>query len=198
MKLYFVTNNHFKIKEVSAYWKTSEIQEQLDIELCVVNASVQEILHQDINVVVKAKALEAYKLLKTPCVVEHGGIFIDGLSELPGGIGQIIWDAIGDRMCTFIKDEDSRGASARSIIGYCDGQTIRTYEGSTRGKITKTSIGNYKFNWDPIFIPDGSTQTYGEMGPELKSDTSQSIKAWKKLLDDLKNLSANGPLMAPE
>jgi XTP/dITP diphosphohydrolase len=114
--------------------------------------------------------------------VEHGGIFMDALPGLPGGIGQIIWNAVGDRICSFLGEQDSRGAVARSIIGYCDGKRVRTYTGETRGQITKSARGGYKFNWDPIFIPDGSDLTYGEMGPEKKQATSQSLKAWKAFL----------------
>ncbi|HVG40036.1 MAG TPA: non-canonical purine NTP pyrophosphatase [Chitinophagaceae bacterium] len=190
MKIYFVTGNNYKKAEILEYLETSEIKNQFDIELSVVDRSLQEILHPDIDVIVKAKALEAYKYLGVPCLVEHGGIFIDSLSKLPGGIGQIIWNAVGDRICTFLKEDDSRDATARSILGYCDGKRIRTYTGETRGQITKSSRGTYNFNWDPIFIPEGSDKTYGEMGREMKRVTSQAIKAWNNFLNDFKNLPA--------
>ena len=47
----------------------------------------------------------------------------------------------------------------------------------TRGQIVKRSTGDYKFNWDPIFVPEGSEQTYGEIGLEKKRATSPSRKA---------------------
>jgi XTP/dITP diphosphohydrolase len=182
MRIYFVTSNKFKAAEITAYFKEAAMQERSGIELSIVEASVQEILHEDIQVIVKRKALEAYSYFGAPCVVEHGGIFMDALPGLPGGIGQIIWNAVGDRICSFLGEQDPRGAVARSIIGYCDGKRVRTYTGETRGQITKSARGGYKFNWDPIFIPDGSDLTYGEMGPEKKQATSQSLKAWKAFL----------------
>lgn len=188
MRIYFVTKNEFKQQEVLSYFAVSNVKDQLGIELSIVDKSLQEILHPDINIIVKAKALEAYKYLGVPCVVEHGGIFIKGLSDLPGGIGDIIWRAVGDRMCQFLTEEEERDAVARSIIGYCDGKKVYTYIGETHGHITKSSRGDYKFNWDPIFIPEHSTQTYGEMGPEIKRNTSQAIKAWNNFLNDFKNL----------
>ncbi len=188
MKIFYVTNNPFKEKEILDYFKVSGVNKQYDIELSIVKHSLQEILHPDIDVIVKAKALEAYKYLGVPCVVEHGGIFIDSLSALPGGIGQIIWNAVGDRICGFVKEGEPRDATARSIIGYCDGKRIYTFVGETRGQITKSSQGDYKFNWDPIFIPEGSIRTYGEMGPEMKRETSQAVKAWNEFLKSFKNL----------
>jgi len=182
MKVFYVTSNKYKMAEFNDYLNEFKIKEKYNLELQIKEHPLQEILHPDINVIVEAKALEAYKYMGVPCVVEHGGIFINSLSELPGGIGQIIWDAVGDRMCSFIKEEDSRNATACSIIGYCDGKRIRTFRGETKGRITKSAIGDYKFNWDPIFIPEGSTQTYGEMGLQKKRETSQAIKAWNNFL----------------
>ena len=180
MRLYFVTTSTFKKSEVQDYFNNVE---HANIDLVVVEHQVQEILHPDIDVIVKEKALQAYQYLGLPCVVEHSGIFMDELPGLPGGVGQIVWNAVGDRMCSFLNKEDPRGAIARSVIGYCDGRRIRTYRGETRGLIAEGSRGDYKFNWDPIFIPEGSDQTYGEMGPEKKRATSQLVKAWDAFLE---------------
>jgi XTP/dITP diphosphohydrolase len=182
MKIYFITSNKFKAAEITAYFKKADIQQRFDIELCIEATPLQEILHADIQVIVKSKALEAYSYFGAPCIVEHGGIFMDALPGLPGGIGHIVWNAVGDRICSFLGENDSRGAVARSLIGYCDGKKVRTYTGETRGQITLAARGDYTFNWDPIFVPEGSDLTYGEMGPEKKQATSQSLKAWREFL----------------
>ena len=182
MKIYFVTRNRYKINEILDHVKENDLEKKHNVEFCVIEQSIQEILHENIEVIVKAKALEAYRLLGVPCVVEHGGIFMKALPGLPGGIGQIVWDAVGDRLCGFLNEKDSREATARSIIGYCDGKRIWLYEGKTVGSITTCSRGDYKFNWDPIFTPEGSELTYGEMGPEQKRSTSQAVKAWNAFL----------------
>jgi XTP/dITP diphosphohydrolase len=186
MKICFVTKNEHKRMEISGYLNSIDAKERYPVELVFASRDLQEILDPDIEKIVKAKALEAYKYLRIPCVVEHGGIFIESLKEFPGGVGQIVWNAIGERMCSFLGAEESRSATARSIVGYCDGKKIRTFTGETRGRITLQSKGNYHFNWDPIFAPEGSEQTYGEMGPELKRATSQAIKAWNNFLGSLK------------
>jgi len=182
MKIYFVTKNKFKADEVQDFLNHFKTTSPINIEICVVDQQLQEILHPDIDIIVKNKALEAYQYLAVPCVVEHSGLFMDALPGLPGGVGQLIWNAIGDRMCDFLRDEDPRTATARSIIGYCDGRRVHLYRGETRGQVAKQSRGDYKFNWDPIFIPDGSDQTYGEMGPEKKRAISPTAKAWEAFL----------------
>jgi XTP/dITP diphosphohydrolase len=182
MKIYFVTMNRFKINEMSDYLKRFNVREQLSIDIWPVEQNLQEILHSDIDEIVKHKTLDAYQYLGLPCVVEHGGLFMDALPGLPGGVGQIVWDAVGDRMCGFLRAEDSRGAVARSVIGYCDGRRVRIYRGETRGQVAESSRGDYLFHWDPIFMPEGSDQTYGEMGLEKKRATSPAVKAWEAFL----------------
>ena len=187
MKIFFVTKNKNKQAEILSHLNSIEAKDRYPIELLFANKDLQEILDPDIEKIVRAKALEAYKYLGAPCVVEHGGIFIESLKQFPGGVGHIVWNCIGERMCSFLGEGDSRVATARSVIGYCDGKRITTFAGETKGKIALRSKGNYNFNWDPIFAPEGSEQTYGEMGPDLKRATSQAIKAWNSFLGSLED-----------
>jgi len=120
--------------------------------------------------------------LSQPCVVEHSGLLMEALPKLPGGLGQIIWGAIGERMCSFLLEGDKRNATAQSFIGYCNGRHVQVYSGTMHGNIAESARGENKCNWDPIFIPRGSDKTYGEMEPEEKRSTSPSIKAWKSFL----------------
>ena len=182
MKIYFVSTNKQKISELKSYLKLLKEESTIDIDLGIVDYDVKEILHRDIEEIVKSKALDAFRYTGFPCLVEHGGLFMTALPGLPGGIGKIIWDAIGDRMCSFLREGDKRDAKAVSLIGYCDGRRIRTYRGETAGQVATSARGDYIYNWDPIFIPEGYDQTYGEMGPEKKRATSQAIKAFDRFL----------------
>lgn len=184
MNIYFVTASKFKVAEVQNYLQYLKSKSLINpnLKVSIVNQALQEILHPNIELIVRKKALEAYEHLSLPCAVEHSGLFMDELPNLPGGMGQLIWDAVGERMCSFLRQGDSRGATARSIIGYCDGRKVRLYIGETRGMVATRARGNYKFLWDPIFIPEKCKQTYGEMGMVKKRGTSPSFKAWAKFL----------------
>ncbi|HEV2915283.1 MAG TPA: non-canonical purine NTP pyrophosphatase [Pyrinomonadaceae bacterium] len=182
MKILFVSTNEQKIAEAQNYLKYLKDASDTNVDLGIVRADVTEILDSNIEKIARHKALEAYRHTGLPCLVEHGGLFMKDLPNLPGGIGKIIWEAVGDRMCSFLGEKDSREATAVSVIGYCDGRRIRIYRGETRGQVAISSRGDYKYNWDPIFIPEGSKQTYGEMGPEKKRATSPSVKAWDAFL----------------
>ena len=181
-RIYLVSMNEKKISEVLDYLKYLKDESNIDINLGVVRCDVTEILDSDIHKIARCKALEAFRYTGFPCLVEHGGLFMKDLPNLPGGIGKIIWEAVGDRMCSFLRDEDSREATAVSVIGYCDGRRIRIFQGKTEGYVATQARGDYTYNWDPIFVPEGSPQTYGEMGPEKKRATSPSVKAWDDFL----------------
>jgi XTP/dITP diphosphohydrolase len=183
MKIYFVTTSAFKAKELESFLASARVPESLEIP--IITSPLTEPLVSDISEIVTEKALAAYALLGLPCVVEHSGLLMDALPGLPGGLGQVIWRSIGDRMCGFLRADDSRAATARSVLGYCDGWRVHIYMGETRGSIADRARGEYQCNWDPIFIPDGSDRTYGEMGLALKSTTSPSGKAWTAFLTAL-------------
>ncbi len=180
MKLYFVTISEYKSKEVPAYLLDS------GIDLEIIKYKVQEILHKDLEIIVMDKVTKAFVELGVPCVVEHGGLFIDALNGLPGGLSKVVWDNIGDKLCNFIKNGDSREATAKSVIGYCDGKRRHLFIGETRGIIADRGRGEYRFQWDPIFIPEGSDRTNAEMGFPEKGKYSQAAKGWGKLVQFLK------------
>lgn len=180
MKLYFVTTNNFKIKEVEGYLTGT------DLQLQPVAYQIQEILSLDLETVVKDKVLKAYAYLGHPCVVEHGGLLVGALGNLPGGLSKVVWDNVGDKICSFLGPTDSRSAIAQSVIGYCDGQRVHLFKGETHGTIADAARGSYAFQWDPVFIPDGETKTYAEFGFPDKAKYSQAAKAWKLLVSALK------------
>ena len=53
--------------------------------------------------------------------------------------------------------------------------------GTVEGKISKNARGNRGFGYDPIFIPNGYTKTFGEMNPKLKMSIDHRNQAFKKM-----------------
>ena len=54
-------------------------------------------------------------------------------------------------------------------------------KGIIKGKISPHKKGMYGFGYDPIFIPDGYNQTFGEMEPVLKMSIDHRFKAFAKM-----------------
>jgi len=183
MKLYFITINNYKKREVKEYLRGE------NIDLKFVKYRINPILDFNLKTVVEDKVLKAYEFLRKPCAVEHSSLEIQKLKRLPAGLSNLIWNKVKDGICGFIKRGGSRITYAKSIVGYCDGRKIITFSGSTKGKISYEAKGEYNFHWDPIFIPDGDNRTFGEMGFPEKKEYSPSYKAWKKLIRYINTLS---------
>jgi len=54
-------------------------------------------------------------------------------------------------------------------------------KGVVEGKISAIKKGKYGFGYDPIFIPLGYNQTFGEMNPKLKMSIDHRFMAFTKI-----------------
>jgi XTP/dITP diphosphohydrolase len=55
-------------------------------------------------------------------------------------------------------------------------------EGIVRGTIATSAKGTSGFGYDPVFIPEGQTKTYAELGPAVKNQGSHRAQAIRKLV----------------
>ena len=62
-----------------------------------------------------------------------------------------------------------------------------SFEGRVDGNLTFPALGNKGFGYDPIFIKNGMTQTFGEIDPNQKDQISHRAAAFSKLVNWLKN-----------
>ncbi len=79
---------------------------------------------------------------------------------------------------------DSRDRSAYFIcvlaLAWPDGREA-VFEGRVEGDIVWPPRGTYGFGYDPIFVPQGFTQTFGEMAPSQKEALSHRTRAFAAL-----------------
>jgi XTP/dITP diphosphohydrolase len=169
MKIYFASNNEFKIKEAR------EILE--NIELLPVKIKIDEIQSDNAEKIVRDKVLKAFKKIRRPVFVEHTGLYLDDFGNLPGGLTQIVWDSLeADKFCDFFGNRSNTKAEAKTIIGYCDGKIVNIFNGSIMGNISDKPRGNRDFQWDCVFIPEGYDKTFAELG-DVKNEISMRKKA---------------------
>lgn len=171
MKVRFMSGNSHKIEEVR------KILAPVGVEIVPISRKIEELQTEDVNRLVKDKLTKAFGLIGRPLFVEHTGLYLEGLNGLPAGLTQIFWDKLeADRFATLVKGLGNPVVVAKTVLAYCDGQQIRLFEGSVSGQVPKTPGGPRHFQWDCVFVPDGHTQTFAEMG-DLKNDISMRRKA---------------------
>jgi XTP/dITP diphosphohydrolase len=63
------------------------------------------------------------------------------------------------------------------------GRETEVFEGRVFGTLTFPPRGNRGFGYDPIFVPEGYRQTFGEMDPDKKHAISHRTKAFEKFAE---------------
>ena len=137
------------------------------------------------------KARAAADAGKHPALADDSGLWVNALGGEPG-----IWSArwagpdkdfklAMARVERELKEKNAQDLSAKFVCalslamphGEC-----QTFEGEVQGTLTFPPRGTLGFGYDPIFIPDGFDQTFGELDPHLKNAMSHRARAFEKLL----------------
>ena len=79
-------------------------------------------------------------------------------------------------------------------LAWPDGETA-TFIGRVDGTVAPAARGTRGFGYDPIFIPAGATQTYGEMDQAHKQATSHRARAMAQLLAACLPAASSPPLV---
>jgi XTP/dITP diphosphohydrolase len=67
----------------------------------------------------------------------------------------------------------------------CKTNFIINFEGRVDGYLTFENLGNKGFGYDPIFVKNGMTKTFGEIDAKLKDQISHRAEAFRKMLEFL-------------
>jgi XTP/dITP diphosphohydrolase len=137
----------------------------------------------------KLKALAAARAAKLPALADDSGLWVDSLDGAPGiysarwaGPSKDFGQAM-DRVLKGIADKP-RGAHfvAALALAWPDDH-CEVFEGKVFGTLADTPRGARGFGYDPIFVPDGYTITFGEMDPAQKHAMSHRAVAFRMLVD---------------
>jgi XTP/dITP diphosphohydrolase len=71
-----------------------------------------------------------------------------------------------------------------------DGNICEQVEGICAGEISKSRRGSNGFGYDPIFIPNGSDQTFGELCDDIKNEISHRSIALNKIIPKIRGILA--------
>lgn len=85
-------------------------------------------------------------------------------------------------------DRAARFVSAVAIANL-DGRILSVSVGVCEGRIAIAPRGSNGFGYDPVFIPDGCSQTFGELSAGVKNQISHRSRALKGARDFLRSLT---------
>lgn len=190
MKLVFATNNQHKLDEVRKITAGyTEIVSLSDIDCHDDIPETAETLED--NALQKARYIK--EKFGYDCFADDTGLEVEALDNAPGvysaryaGPGHDS-EANMNKLLQEMEDKENRKARFRTVIALIlDGKEY-LFEGVVNGTIIRDKRGGSGFGYDPVFVPDTCSQTFAEMGNELKNKISHRAEAVKKLTAFLSN-----------
>ncbi len=137
------------------------------------------------NAQIKAKA---YGIAAGMCAIaDDSGLEVKALNSAPGILSARYAPGNDSDRCQALlmalKDITDRTARFVAVICYYDPKSGQTefFTGTCSGTIAQKAQGSGGFGYDPIFIPDGYTQTMSELGPDIKDTISHRAQALRQL-----------------
>ncbi|HLW26160.1 MAG TPA: RdgB/HAM1 family non-canonical purine NTP pyrophosphatase [Kiloniellales bacterium] len=143
------------------------------------------------NAAIKAKAAAAGCGL--PALADDSGLSVAALDGQPG-IYSARW-AGADKNFTHamqrVEEElgdtpDRRAEFVCALAMASPAGEVEHFEGRVQGCLVWPPRGDQGFGYDPIFVPNGETRTFGEMPPAEKHAISHRARAFARLKERLK------------
>lgn len=126
------------------------------------------------------------------CFADDTGLEVDALNGEPGVFSaryageQRNADDNMNKLLVNLSDKNNRAAQFKTVIALNLKGEQHLFTGIAKGAITLEKIGNQGFGYDPIFQPEGFTQTFAQLSLDIKNKISHRGKATQELIAFLK------------
>ncbi len=193
MKVVIASSNAHKIQEMK------QILEPNGIEVLGANevGGMPDVVEDGDTFLANAtlKAVAGAKALGCPVLADDSGLEVAALDGAPGihsaryageggndgrNLAKLLknMEGVTDRRARFV---------CVIVVANPDGSILGHCAGEVRGTIALAPAGNGGFGYDPAFIPEGYTQTFGELPAEVKNSLSHRANALQAALKEIFN-----------
>ena len=202
MTIYLATRNANKVKELSSIIKASDLKISIASAMDAGDMPVVQETADTFagNAKLKAYALNEMITKNTWILADDSGLMVDAIQGDPGIYSSRYAGADANdsenvsKLLRQLKDVEGSDRSARFVCVQVllgpDGLE-RTFEGICKGFIACRPEGENGFGYDPVFIPEGYTQTFGLLGESKKSKISHRARALNELMSWLQSRIEN-------
>lgn len=192
MSFLLATTNHNKIKEILKIVPDIPL---LDISRFTSLWEVEETGETfEENAMLKAQTAALY--FGMTAIADDSGLEVIAMDHFPGiQSARFMINATYEEKMTYIlnrmtpyQSPEERAARFRTIVAFYDPLRNRKayFEGIVEGALAFSIKGRSGFGYDPIFIPKGFDNTFGELPEEIKNTFSHRARAMKKLYSWMK------------
>ena len=186
LQILAATSNQHKIAEFRSAF--IPVQEKLQI---ITFGDIPPFTMPEENAMIKAKAASAFADM--PAFADDSGLEVEALDGAPGIFsaryaGDHASDA--ERIAKLLHELEGKGSrKARFVCAMAlayRGAEVQTFRGIVNGSILLQPRGSHGFGYDPVFVPDGYEQSFGELGAEIKEKISHRARALEQLVSFIK------------
>ncbi len=142
----------------------------------------------------RIKAHAAAKASGLPALSDDSGLAVDALKGQPG-VRTANWaetpqgrdfglamEKVSVALHVAKAPEPRRAQFVCALcLAWPDGED-EVFEGEVHGSLVWPPRGERGFGYDPMFLPDGESETFGEMAPERKHAMSHRARAFEQLV----------------
>ena len=187
--LIFASNNVHKVEEINSI--IGDLFAVISLQEAGINIDIPE-PHDTIEANASEKSATIYQLTKQNCFGDDTGLEVTALNGEPGvksaryAGDEKNFSANVDKLLNKLEGVEDRSAQFKTIISLMWNGEEHLFEGIIQGKIINERRGTNGFGYDPVFIPEGSEKTFGEMQLAEKNIFSHRRRAMDKLISFLK------------
>jgi XTP/dITP diphosphohydrolase len=173
--VWFLTENDNKYREASS------ILAPFGLRIQRFNRAKVELQDPRLEIIARFALITALKDHRKPTLVEDSGLFIEALDGFPGPYSSFVYYTIGlQGIIDIMKRCRTRKAYFQSTVAFGSPSfKPRLFTGKVYGRISKKIVGKTGFGYDPIFIPEGSTRTFGQTSQSFKNTKSHRARAFQ-------------------
>lgn len=134
------------------------------------------------------KARYWHNVTGLPALADDTGLEVDALNGAPGVYSaryageNVTYSDNVEKLLRELEGKTDRKARFRTVIAYVTDHGEQLFEGVCNGIITTETKGEKGFGYDPVFRPDGYSETFAELSAEEKNQISHRGKALEKFV----------------
>ena len=164
-KLFYLTGNYGKFVRVKERFENCDV----DIDFC--DCDLDELDVNDIELISRDKATQAYDKLHVPVFVMDTGFYIDNYPDNPGYPGAFVKrsgiSSDVDSLLSVMSNVSNRTCRFKDCLTFYDGNEFYSFFGETEGSLSYEKRGDFikkgLYNLWYVFIPKNNDKTLAEM-----------------------------------
>ncbi len=203
MKFIIATRNTHKLEEIRSILNFQGLEICSALDFSDIPETIEDRDTLEGNAIKKAQELcDATGLM---ALADDSGLEVAALDGAPGVYSAryagepCSYEDNNTKLLRELSGKENRRARFRTVIALArPGEKPLTVEGICEGKIIEKLRGENGFGYDPLFVPDGFSETFAELPAETKNKIShraqalaQVSKHWKHFFQGLETTIYN-------